>query len=55
LEHITEYPDGRKVYAYYKAEYVPRCLDTICLGRLTKAFPSEKEAAEVWNRRVSCD
>lgn len=52
LEHITEYPDGRKVYVYSKNEWGAWCMDASCIGRAGKVFPSEKEAAEAWNRRA---
>ena len=53
LEHITEYPDGRKVYVYSKNEWGAWCLDTSCIGRVGKVFPSEAEAIEAWNRRAA--
>lgn len=52
LEHMTEYPDGRKVYVYSKSEWGAWCLDTACIGRVGKVFPSKEEAIEAWNRRV---
>lgn len=51
LEHVTEYPDGRKVYVYSKNEWVAGCNDTSCIGRSYKAFPSEAAATKAWNRR----
>ncbi|MBQ9836514.1 MAG: Lar family restriction alleviation protein [Oscillospiraceae bacterium] len=53
LERTIEYPDGHKRYEYSKAEWVPRCMDSSCIGRVTKAFPSEEEAIEAWNRRAN--
>ena len=47
-----EYPGGVKIYEYSIAKYVPRCIDSSCLGRLGKPFPSEEEAAAAWNRRT---
>ena len=32
--------------------YIPRCIDTKCVGRNTRPFFNEKEAVEAWNRRA---
>ena len=51
LEKIIQYPDGRKSYAYRKNEWGAWCLDTSCIGRINKVFPSEAIAIEAWNTR----
>lgn len=52
LERTIEYPSGEIRYEYRKAEWVPRCLDTSCLGRVGRVFPSPEEAANAWNTRT---
>ena len=51
LERTVQYPDGRTVYEYRKNEWGAWCLDTACIGRAGKVFPSKEEAIEAWNRR----
>lgn len=51
LERTIERPNGETRYEYRKAEWVPRCLDSSCPGRLGRMFPSPEEAAAAWNRR----
>lgn len=51
-EYTTEYPGGRKSYVYSKNEWGAWCLDTACIGRSQKVFPSEAEAIDAWNRRA---
>lgn len=38
---------------YRRTAYVPQCTDTSCIGRTTKMFRTQDEAAEAWNRRAS--
>lgn len=47
-----KFADGLKIYEYAKAEFGAWCLDTSCIGRVSKVFPSEAEAIEAWNRRA---
>ena len=47
------YPHGRIYHEYQEKIFIPRCLDTTCVGRNSKYFPYEKSAIEAWNRRVS--
>lgn len=46
------YPHGRMYFEYQEKIFVPRCLDTTCVGRSSKYFPNEKKAIEAWNRRA---
>jgi hypothetical protein len=52
LIRTVEYPNGDKHYEYSKSEYGVWCLDTSCIGRVGKVYPSEKDAVEAWNRRA---
>ena len=47
-----KYPQREKYYVYRKLLYVPRCTISSCMGRNTRVFELEKEAAEAWNRRA---
>lgn len=51
LEYVTEYPNGKKIYVYCKNEWGVWCLDTACIGRSQKVFPSEQAAIDAWNRK----
>lgn len=51
LEKTIEFPSGAKKYEYRKAEWVPWCCDSSCIGRINRAFPSPEEAEAAWNRR----
>lgn len=53
LESMIQYEDGHKTFVYRKKEWCARCVDTSCIGRVCKVYPSEKEAIEAWNRRVT--
>lgn len=33
--------------------FAPRCANPRCIGRTTRAYLTESEAANVWNRRIS--
>ena len=52
LTKEIKYPDGVTNYEYSVAEFGAWCLDTTCIGRVGKVFPSEEEAAKAWNRRA---
>lgn len=47
-----KYADGRISYEYVKAEYVARCIDTACIGRISRVYESKEVAKEAWNRRA---
>ena len=48
----TKYASGVLYYKYREKVFIPQCCDTSCIGRSTKPFKNEKEAAEAWNRRA---
>ena len=52
LQRKIEYPDGDVRFEYIKKQYLAWCMNTDCIGRVYKAFDSEKEAIEAWNRRA---
>lgn len=45
------YPSGKTWHEYRVKAFIPRCMDTKCLGRVYKLFETEAEAIAAWNRR----
>lgn len=48
----STYPSGATYYEYRQKAFIPRCLDTSCLGRTYRLFETAAEAEAAWNRRV---
>ena len=42
----------RRIYAYRRKTFIPRCTDTSCVGRTTKIFFDKQTAITAWNRRA---
>lgn len=51
----THYPGGKTYYEYREKEYVPRCIHTECIGRLTRTYNDLQSAILAWNRRADHD
>ena len=51
LVRSVKYPSGSVWYEYRQKAFVPKCMDTKCLGRLNRLFETKAEAIEGWNRR----
>lgn len=48
-EKITE---KRRIFAYRRKTFIPRCTDTSCVGRTTKIFFDKDIAIDAWGRRA---
>ena len=48
----VKYPQGKIWWEYRQPAFVPKCLDTKCLGRIHRLFETEDDAIEAWNRRT---
>ena len=48
----STYPSGETYYEYRAKAFIPRCLDTTCLGRTYRLFETAEQAEEAWNRRA---
>jgi|GEM_PF-2123827 len=42
----------KEMYFFRRKLYIPRCVDTRCIGRNSKPFFNKDEAIEAWNRRA---
>lgn len=52
LIRSTTYPSGKTWHEYRAKAYIPRCMDTKCLGRTYRMFETAEEAEVAWNRRA---
>ena len=41
-----------RMYFYRRKAFIPRCMNSTCVGRATHIFWNEEEAINAWNRRV---
>lgn len=42
----------RRIYAYRRKTFIPRCTDSSCIGRTAKIFFDKQTAINAWNRRA---
>lgn len=47
----TTYPSGETFYTFRQKAFIPRCMDTSCLGRTYRLYETAERAEEAWNRR----
>lgn len=49
---MVENQRGGKIYQFRVPEYIPRCRDSSCCGRIYRRFPSRAHAVKKWNSRA---
>lgn len=45
------YPSGQKYYEYRRKTFIPRCLETSCVGRIARQYKTIEKAMGAWNTR----
>lgn len=45
------YPAGQKYYEYRRKTFIPRCLETSCVGRIARQYKTIEKAMGAWNTR----